>query len=285
MRIAIIGAAGLIGKELTRHFANGNTVVSLTRGDLDITACQAVRKVILDERPDLIINCAVLGVDACENDPALAQATNVDGPEALARVSEEIGAVIVHFSTNYVFSGKLAKGGFYSTDHAADPISVYGKTKLAGEEAVLGNSSRACIVRTSWVFGHGKSNFFSDVAANLIAGKSIRAVTDVWASTTCVSDLVNRIDEIAKHQYRGVYHIVNSGVCSYYDFALEAAKILNLPAIEIDRLIQPAQAEMMQWRASRPGYSPMRCVLSEELGFAPMRDWREALAEFIRRFD
>src|SRR5262245_55339196 len=135
MRIAIIGAAGLIGKELTRHFANGNTVIPLGHADLDITDDQAVRAVVLDQRPNLIINCAVLGVDACENDPVLAQATNVDGPQALARVSAEIGAEILHFSSNYVFDGKLTKGGLYSADDAANPISVYGKTKLAGEQA------------------------------------------------------------------------------------------------------------------------------------------------------
>ena len=281
MRIAIIGAAGLIGQALTQHFAYQNEVIALKHHDLDITDELCVRNLILAERPNLIINCAVLGVDACENDPALAEATNVRGPEILARVSTEIGSEIIHFGTNYVFDGSLKRDASYSIDDIANPISVYGKTKLTGEQAVLRNSRKAYIARTSWVFGSGKSSFFNDVPQNLVSGNPFRAVTDVWASTTYISDLVNRVEQILKRQYWGVYHVVNRGVCSYYDFALEAANILNISATERDRLIEPVRASEMQWYALRPEHSPMRCILSEKLGFAPMRDWRKALAEHI----
>jgi dTDP-4-dehydrorhamnose reductase len=282
MRIAITGAAGLIGKALTKHFTPENQVLALTRNDLDITNHLSVRKLILSERPDLIINCAVLGVDACEDDPTLAMATNVKGPEALARAAAEIDSQIIHFSTNYVFDGRIEKDSLYSIDNGANPISVYGKTKLAGELAVLSNSPRSYVVRTSWVFGPDKSNFFSDVPKNLKLGKPFRAVTDVLANTTYVSDLASRVEQIIKRQCYGTYHVVNSGVCSYYDYALEAARILKLSTAEMERLIQPFSSDMMHWHAVRPRYSPMSCFLSERLGFAALRDWREALAEFIR---
>jgi dTDP-4-dehydrorhamnose reductase len=282
MKIAIVGAAGLIGKELAEYLALKNDVLALTRNDLNITDDQSVSRLIGNERPNLIINCAVLGVDACEGDPTLARATNVNGPESLARAAAEINAEIMHFSTNYIFDGLLKRGTSYSIDDLAKPISIYGTTKLAGELAVLANSQRAYIVRTSWVFGPGKSNFFSDVPGNLMAAKAVRAVTDVSASTTYVADLTNRIEQIIERQYYGTYHVVNSGVCSYYDFAQEAASILRLSATETGRLIHRATSAEMKWRASRPGYSPMRCILSERLGFTPMRDWRDALAEFIK---
>jgi len=115
-----------------------------------------------------------------------------------------------------------------------------------------------------------------------MAAKPFGAVTDVSASTTSVADLTNGIEQILARQYYGKYHVVNSGVCSYYDFALEAARILRLSKIETDRLIRPATSTEINWRAPRPSYSPMRCILSETLGFAPMRDWRDALVEFIK---
>src|SRR6266852_3864115 len=140
-----------------RRPGEGRKVIPLTHADLDIADRAAVRRKMADLRPDLIINCAVVGVDACEDDPKLAHAVNVEGPRNLA----EVAPAIVHFSTNYVFDGKEKK--FYAPDDEAKPINEYGRTKLTGERAVASACRKAFIVRSSWIFGPGKGSFISTV--------------------------------------------------------------------------------------------------------------------------
>jgi dTDP-4-dehydrorhamnose reductase len=281
MKIAITGAGGLVGTALVRHLCAQHQVLAPKHDDLDITDRQAARQLILNARPDLVINCAVLSVDACEHDPNLAWAINVTGPEALAEVTAEVGAEFLHISTNYVFDGKREEHSFYTADDAPRPLNVYGKTKLEGERAVRAASPRSFIVRTSWVFGPGKESFFSTVHRRLMAGERLRAITDVWASATYVADFVARVEEILRQHYYATYHIVNYGVCSYYEFALEAAGILGMANSEVRQLIEAVSEVDMKWYAPRPRYTPLRCLVSEELGFKPVRDWRAALRGYI----
>ncbi|MCA1623323.1 MAG: dTDP-4-dehydrorhamnose reductase [Acidobacteria bacterium] len=281
MKIAISGAAGLVGKEFARHFSNEHQVLALKHSDLDITDAQAVSRLIFDERPALIINCAVLGVDACELETALAWSVNVAGAENLAKAAAEINAEVLHLSTNYVFDGKRKGDSFYTVEDAPNPINVYGQTKLAGERAVRAASRRSFIIRTSWIFGIGKKNFFSTAHRSLKAARQVRAITDVWASSTYVRDLVLRVAEILPRRHYSTYHVVNDGLCSYYDFALEAARILKFSDAEVMQLIEPVKSSATRQNAQRPRYTPIRCIVSDELGFSALRDWREALAEYI----
>lgn len=282
MKVAIAGAGGLVGKELARQFAKEHQVWPLTHRDLDVTDGQAIRRVIFDQRPALIINCAVLGVDACEIEPALAWSVNVAGAENLASAANALDADFLQLSTNYVFDGKLAADSVYTVKDMPCPINVYGQTKLAAERAVSAASRRCFIVRTSWVFGVGKESFFSTAHRSLNRSEKIRAITDVRASTTYVRDLGLRIIEILPRRHYSTYHVVNGGSCSYYDFALEAGRVLKLPDSELMNLIEPVKVSALRQNAQRPPHTPMRCLVSEELGLAPLRDWREALAEYIR---
>jgi len=152
MKIAITGAGGFVGRELTRFFSARHRVLALTRHSLDITDCHAVRSMITDVRPDLIINCAVLGVDDCEANPSMAHAVNVAGPQCLAEAAAEIDAEILHFSANYVFDGKREAGSFYTNRDMALPINKYGLTKLAGEHAVRMSAPKSYIIRASYTF-------------------------------------------------------------------------------------------------------------------------------------
>jgi dTDP-4-dehydrorhamnose reductase len=282
MKIVITGAGGFIGKELARFFFADHQVLPLTHQALDITDNHAVRRLITDLRPDLIINCVVLGVDECEANPSLAYSVNAAGPQYLAEAAAEIDAEIMHLSTNYVFDGNLEAGSFYTIRDAALPINRYGETKLAGEIAVRQAAPKSYIVRTSWVFGQGKvNNFFGLAARSLMERRRLRAVTDIWASVTYVTDLVARITEIlAFHRYE-TYHVVNDGVCSYHDFAWEAARELKLTSAEISDLIEAATESEMQRRAPRPRYTPMRCLVSEDLGLPALRQWRAALSPYL----
>jgi dTDP-4-dehydrorhamnose reductase len=281
MKILITGAGGLVGKEFAQQFSDSHQVLALTHGDLDISDAPYARKIILNESPTLVINCAVLGVDACELDPSLACAVNVIGAENLAKAAADIGAQFLQISSNFVFDGTRKDDSFYTVKDVPTPINVYGQTKLAGERAVISASRESFIVRTSWVFGVGKGNFFSTAHRSLYSGKKIRAVTDVWGSATYVRDLVSRVREILSFQYPSTYHVVNDGLCSYYDFALEAGRIVKIPDDDLMQLIEPVKLSDLRLQAKRPRYSPMRCTVSEELGLAPLRDWRAALAEYI----
>jgi dTDP-4-dehydrorhamnose reductase len=282
MKIAITGAAGFIGKELTRFFSARRQVLALPRHSLDITDGHAVRHMITEARPDLIINCAVLGVDYCEANPSMAHAVNVAGPQCLAETAAEIDAEILHFSTNYVFDGKREAGPFYTNRDAALPINEYGETKLAGELAVRMAAPKSYIIRTSWVFGVGKEdNFFGFAARALTRRNRLRAVTDVRASVTYVADLVKRIDEIVALRRYDTYHVVNDGACSYYEFALEVARNLRMSSAEADSFIEAVTESEMRRITSRPRYTPMRCLVSEELGLPALRCWRTALSEYL----
>ncbi|MBS1787910.1 MAG: dTDP-4-dehydrorhamnose reductase [Acidobacteria bacterium] len=278
MKIAITGAGGFVGKELARQFAADHQLISLTHSMLDITNREAVNRVIRETQPDLVINCAVLGVDICEADPALAEAINVAGPKFLAEVVAELGAEIMHLSTNYVFRGDRQLGAVYTIDDEALPINIYGKTKLAGEQAVIAAALNSYIVRTSWVYGTGKENFFSQAAQSLAAKKPVRAVNDLWASVTYVADLVARIKEILAHRQPGIYQVVNDGVCSHYEFAVELARRLQFDG---EALVEGVSETTANRLAHRPHNTPMRCLLSEELGLAPMRPWQTTLPDFF----
>jgi len=284
MKILITGAHGLVGSHLTDRLSHSHDVLALGRTDLDITDADQLFAFVEKESPDLIINCAVVDVDECERNPEKAASVSVTGPENLAKTASDSGAEIVHFSTNYVFDGER-KSGYYTIDDEPEPINIYGQTKLDGERAVQAACERSYIVRTSWVFGKGKDSFLSTAGDSLKAGRKISAITDMQASTTFVDDLIGRVEEIVENKTFGIYHVVNSGTCSYHDFAQEAARIVGLSESEANELIIATSAADARPGAPRPLYTPMRCKLSEEIGLEPMRDWREALAEYIRHYE
>lgn len=282
MKIIITGAGGFVGRELAGFLAANHQVTALNHQLLDITNREAVHHCIKQSQPDLVINCAVLGVDVCEADPALAEAVNVSGPKFLAEAAAEIDAEILHVSTNYVFDGNREPDLYYTINDAALPINVYGETKLAGELAVIDAAPKSYIVRTSWVFGSGKDNFFSTAVRALRDRKPARAVNDIWASVTHVSDLAKRINEIIARRHYATYHVVNGGCCSHYEFAVEAASALKLTGEESDARIESVSESQSRRLAARPRYTPMRCLVSEELGLAPMRHWHAALSDFLQ---
>jgi dTDP-4-dehydrorhamnose reductase len=264
MRIVIAGAGGLVGRALTKRLK----ATPLTHADLDITRPGDVRRVLTKLEPELVINCAVLGVDECERDRAAAEAINIDGPGLLAEAAERGGGAFMHFSSNYVFDGQQRHT--YSTADPPNPINVYGLTKLTGECAAFYRCSRTFVVRTSWVFGPGKESFVAAVHKRLRAGEHVRGVSDIFASTTYVSDLADGVAQIIAAGKFGLFHVVNEGVCSNESFAREAAKIVGAD----ERLIEPVPSAN-QHKARRPRYTPMRSSV-------PLRNWREALQAYIQ---
>ncbi|MBW3672157.1 MAG: NAD(P)-dependent oxidoreductase, partial [Acidobacteria bacterium] len=275
------GAGGLIGAALARHFSTRGEAVPLLHRDLDIADPQQVRKTVGSIAPDLIVNCAAVGVDECERDPQLATALNVAGPSLLARAASGVGAAIIHFSTNYVFSGERTDGGFYLPDDVPEPINTYGRTKLEGERLVREKCSDSWVIRTSWVFGHGKESFLATLPQKLMAGEQVVAITDIFASVTYVEDLVTRLDHLIRVGDHGIHHITNDGVCSYAEFAAETASILGLARSERNDLIENRPADALTRPAPRPRWTPMRPAISASTGLPPMRSWQKALASYV----
>lgn len=282
MKVLITGAAGLIGSHMARRLARDHEVLALKRADLDITDRHVVNRRVSEAKPSLIINCAVIQVDESEQNPAKAEAANVEGPRALAEAATRVGAEIIQFSTQYAFAGEPIGRAPYTIHDEPRPANVYGKTKVAGEQATVAACPRSYIVRTSWVYGSGKNSFLCTVANDLRAGKRVRAIIDIWSSTTYVENLIDRILQIVGIGRYGTYHVVNEGACSYYDFALEAGRLVGLGRDRLEALIEVVKESEMKRDAARPRYTPMRCLLSEELGLAPMQNWRSALAEYVR---
>jgi dTDP-4-dehydrorhamnose reductase len=282
VKILITGAAGLIGSHFAQRLARDHEVLALTHSGLDITDREAVHRCVLDAKPALIINAAVIQVDESEESPAKAQAVNVDGPRTLAEAGDRAGAAIIHFSTQYAFGGEPIGRAPYTIQDEPQPVNTYGRTKVASERAVAEVCSRSYIIRTSWVYGSGKNSFLCTVHKDLLSGKRVRTIVDIWSSTTYVEDLIDRVLQIVGTERYGTYHIVNEGVCSYYDFALEAGRLVGLSRDQVEPLIETVKEAEMKRVAVRPRYTPLRCLLSEQLDLAPMRDWRSALAAYVR---
>lgn len=274
----ITGAGGLLGRSMrTRLADSGWRVVALPHSELDITNEEDVRTAVENARPDVLINCvATADVDRCEVDPDWAFAVNATGPGFLARACREIGAEIVHVSTDYVFDG--SKQGFYTQEDEANSPSVYGKSKLAGELAVREQAEKFYIVRTSWLFGAGGKNFGSRVIEYAQRGGPLKGVIDQTSIPTYAPDLAGRIEEIIDLGAHALYQITSTGPTSWFEFARLALDMAGLTEVKLEPI---TRAELNQ-RAPRPQNSAMRCLVSEKLGLAPLRHWKKALPEFVR---
>jgi len=273
----ITGAAGLLGRCLdSRLAASGWKTVALPRTALDITREDDVRNQVELARPALVFNCAATpDVDRCEREPDMAYAVNEQGPLYLARASKLIGAEFVHVSTDYVFDG--SKSGFYTQEDAPRPLSVYAKSKLAGEKAARSEYEKTYIIRTSWIFGAGGKNFGSRVVELARSGAHLKGVTDQTSIPTYAPDLAARIEEIvALHNY-DLYQVTSSGPTTWYEFARLTLDLAGMNHVELE----PVTRADLNQLAPRPHNSAMRCLVSERMGFEPLRDWRDTLQDFL----
>lgn len=290
MKILITGSNGQLGNELQNIIRTGQAeiglaseviktseVIALDVDGLDITNLAMVKDVIGREKPDVIINCAAAtNVDGCESNRELAFKINAIGPRNLAMVAEEIGAKIVQVSTDYVFSG-IGEAPLTEYDMTA-PYSVYGKTKLSGENYVKEFSSKYFIVRTAWLYGYVGKNFVYTMM-NLGEQKDeISVVNDQRGNPTHANDLAYHILKLIETEEYGVYHCTGDGECTWYDFAKLIMELSGRKCV-----VNPCTSEEYKTPAKRPEYSSLdnmmlRCTVGDE-----MREWKEALRSFIEK--
>ena len=278
MRVLVTGAAGQLGTDVVAHCRDvGDDVLAADRSVLDVTNRAAVHDVVVEWRPDVVINCAAwTAVDACESDPERAMAANAHAVRWLTEACDAIDARLVQISTDYVFDG--TKSGPYVESDATNPQSVYGSSKLAGEVEALAWAN-ALVVRTSWVCGAHGHNMVRTVQRLVAEGKPLAFVDDQVGNPSFTADLAPALRLLAMERHVGVAHLTNSGAVSWYEFVREVVRALGAdPSV-----VRPiSTAELQPPRpAKRPANSVLDNVKWREWGYEPLRDFRAALRDML----
>jgi dTDP-4-dehydrorhamnose reductase len=280
MKIAIVGANGQLGMDLRRALS-AETIVPLTHGDLDVSNSEQVDRVLDSASPDVVINTAAFHkVEECEKQPETSLVVNATGPRNLALACRRINAVLVHFSTDYVFDGR--QGQPYTELDLPHPLNVYAVSKLAGEGMVSLTWSRHFIIRTCGLYGvagsKGKGgNFVETMLKKAGEGVPIRVVNDQVLTPTFTGDLAVAVGQLIRTDAYGLYHASAEGQCSWYEFA---RKIFELEHLKVD--LQPVSTTDFSSPVQRPAYSVLNKQKLNQLGIT-MAHWEEGLSRYSAR--
>ena len=267
----------MLGTDLMSAFAWCDALLGMDVSDVDISDPGQCRERIPPFRPDAIINAAALtAVDYCESHAEEASRVNGQGAGNLAAVAASIGALLVHYSTDYVFDG-LKKDPYFEEDTPA-PRSVYGQSKLRGEELIRAACPEHLILRTAWLFGRNGKNFIRTILGAARSGQTLRVVADQRGSPTYTRDLAECTVRMIRAGCRGLYHVTNSGACTWYELAVRSLLVASMPQASI----QPVSTEDYPLPAPRPANSVLANARLLRDGLAPLRPWQEAVQEYIR---
>jgi dTDP-4-dehydrorhamnose reductase len=276
MKILVTGAAGQVGSELLACGDMGHELRGLTRADLDITDARAVSALVRAWQPDAVIHAAAYtAVDAAETDADQAWQVNALGTRNVAVAAEAVGARLCYISTDYVFDGRSEQPYHEYAD--TNPQSVYGLSKRAGEWLAQTLCRRWFVVRTAWVYGAGGGNFVKTMLQRGREGASLRVVDDQRGSPTYAVDLAHWLMQLVETEKYGIYHVTNTGTCTWYEFAQE---------IFVRAGIRASLSPCTTAEFPRPAPRPRNSVLAHKMiaanGFAPLRSWQEGLAAFLQ---
>lgn len=295
--ILLIGNTGQLGQELQQLLTPTGDIIAVGRSNLDLTQSETICQLVAEVQPQIVINAAAYtAVDKAESEPELAHAINAIAPGILAAATQKLGAYLIHVSTDYVFDGSQSHP--YQETDITNPLGVYGKSKLRGEQAIQEMCDRFFILRTAWVHGvYGKGNFVKTMLRLGAEREEIRVVADQIGSPTWTGDLAIAISkllpltstDVARNvstlEHNGIYHYTNSGVASWYDFAIaifEEAQQLGFP-LKVQRVIPITTADYPT-PAQRPAYSVLACEkISKVLGI-PRPHWRQGLRNMLKDF-
>lgn len=276
MKILITGANGMLGTDLTQLLTTQFEVIAIDIQQLDLIDNEATIDYITNLKPNIIINCAAYtNVDGCETEIDIAYKVNAVAPRNIAVAANNINAKFLHISTDYVFDGETDKP--YQEDDTTNPLCIYGKSKLMGEDHVKNLSSKYFILKTQWLYGRNGNNFVKTMLKLADESPSIKVVNDQFGSPTYTRDLCAVIEQIIKTENYGTYHITNSGVTSWYEFA---KTIFTLSNIEVD--LKPCTTEEFPRPAHRPKFSKLDNYFWRINGFSELRNYKEALKYYLR---
>ncbi|HYE77486.1 MAG TPA: dTDP-4-dehydrorhamnose reductase, partial [bacterium] len=280
-KILITGANGQLGHDLTEILKKDYNVMAVSRNEMDVQKPEEVIATFTLFEPNIVIHpAAYTKVDACEEDPEKAFRVNAMGTQNLALACEEFGSLMVYISTDYVFDG--TKGSPYREYDRPNPINVYGESKLMGEEYVKQLLVRHFIIRTSWLVGKKGGNFVKSIVRLAREREELTVVDDQFGRPTFTNDLASAIRQLIETPYYGLYHVTNQGETNWFQFAEE---IVRLAGLSSRTLVRPQRSTELNRPAKRPAYSVLDDFIWRVRGFRPMRDWKEALGEYLQDKD
>lgn len=278
MTIVVVGADGQLASDFVRLLTPTAEVIPLALADLDITDRGGVRQALASARPALVLNCAgYTAVDMAETEPDTAYRVNVLGARNVAQAAQRIGARVVYFSTDYVFDGSATEP--YAEDAPTAPLSVYGRTKLLGEQATREANPDHLILRLAWMYGSTGHNFVRTILRLAREKDVLRIVNDQTGSPTFTEDVVHEVLTLTTDGASGTYHCVNTGRATWYEFAscIVRACGLNIPVVPIRTVDYPTLAR-------RPAFSVLADHNLDLEGLNVMRPWQEALDDCMSRY-
>ena len=275
MKVLITGSNGMLGHDLEKVLKDKHELILTTSKTLDITDKDNTIDFIVKNKPDVVINSAAYtDVDGCETNQDLAYAVNGEGVRNLALACKEVNCPLVHVSTDYVFDGTAREP--IGEDGEIGPISVYGKSKLKGEEAIQEILDKFFIISTAWLYGINGKNFPKSILELSKDHSEITVVYDEVGTPTYTPDLAYGISQIIETDYYGIYHLTNSGQCSWCEFARYIFEIADK-----DVKVIPVTASEFSRPAPRPSYSVLKNKKWIENGFEPLRSYKDAIKEYI----
>jgi dTDP-4-dehydrorhamnose reductase len=278
MKVLVVGNRGMLGTDLMAVLGPVYDVYGVDLPELDITKPEQCMEKVKELRPDAILNAAAFTrVDACEASQEEAFLVNGHGAGYLAEAAASIGSRLVHYSTDYVFDGKKTEA--YREEDPPNPQSVYGKSKLLGENLIREYCPNHMILRTSWLFGKNGANFIRTIVDLARNGKPLRVVNDQQGSPTYSLDLAVHTRMMLEANCRGTYHVTNSGSCTWYDLARNALVWAGIRGVAVT----PVTSEEFQRPAPRPANSVLANSHLQRDGLPPMRPWPAAAREYVER--
>ena len=276
MRVLVLGARGMLGRDLVEIFFPFYEVEGWDLRELDITRPEETREKIARLQPRIIVNCAAYtDVDGCESRENLAFAVNAEGVRNLALAARSVEAKLVHLSTDYVFNGGSRIP--YKPDDPPSPLNVYGRSKLHGEILLRNSGAPYLIVRTAWLYGRGGKNFVAAILRQAEEGEDLRVVNDQRGSPTFTRDLSRAIRDLLEAGAGGIYHVTSADSCTWYEFAREILKQKAMSAVKI----QPISSEELRRTAKRPAFSVLDCTRYEITCGKKMRPWKDGLQDYF----
>ena len=281
MRIAIIGADGQLGSDLVRTLA-GDEIFPLYYPEFDVTRPDIMRSILQGLRPDTVINTAAFHrVDECEDNPEMSFRVNSIAVRDLARLASDLGFILVHFSTDYVFDGR--KRAPYVEADPPNPLNVYAVSKLAGEFFVRALTEKHFLIRTCGLFGEASSrekgyNFVDRMIALAEARKPLRVVDDQWITPTSTAELAERTSGLIRTDQYGLFHLTSEGQCTWFRFAQELFTLLDKRP-----LLEPVSSMAFAAKARRPPYSVLENKRAREIGLKDFSSWNDALRAYLEK--